>query len=1169
MRLKHVKLAGFKSFVDPTTVVFPSSLCAIVGPNGCGKSNVIDAVRWVMGESSAKHLRGESMTDVIFNGSGSRKPVGQASVELLFDNSKGALQGEYVNYSEIAIKRKVTRDGKNNYFLNGARCRRRDITDIFLGTGLGPRSYGIIEQGIISRLIEAKPEELRVFLEEAAGISKYKDRRRDTENRMRRTLENLERLTDIREELDRQVARLKRQSQSAEKYGQLKREERQLKANLHALRYRLLDVKATSQQMAIQAQEINIESIVAKQVHENSAIEKFRAQHMEKVDVFNEVQARFYAIGTDIARIEQTIHHRQERNRQLQADLEQVRTEQQQTQAHLREDKQKADNWQLELAEIEPQLSILSAAEENTFIELQTAEEAMQAWQQEWDEFNQRAAEPQQRVKVEQSQIQHLEKLQTRLSARHNTLEEEHTRLRAEDVSTTIEPMKQQLVALEQTAADKHRQIDTASAEIQQLRTAIDTYSAQLDRERSQLQTLRGRHASLEALQQDALGNKEHVNQWLAEHTIDNNPRLIDSLTVAPRWQNTVEKVLGSVIQAVTIDSIDVMAHSLESLAEGELVLMDNCNSQAGAYAVDKAPLLAEQVAGDVSLKSVLNGIYTSESLGEALALRKQLTDNESVVTPEGLWLGVNWLRVIHNKDKRAGILARKQELESLTQLIAAAEVRVAGHHDRLREQRQQLQQLEQTREQKRCDLDEHNRHHNDVKSRLSAHSTQLEHQAKRLRQTEHDIADTKAQLENEVRNLSQARALLEEATQAIAKDSHRREQLSTRRDEIRIHLDQMRQRARQDKDKHHALAMQHQLVTTQLQSINENLIRLGEHSQRLDHRCQQLASSLHHNSDPTADNEEELETLLQQRIHVEAALSDARGGCEQLEQQIQQAEHTKDALEQQLKTLRGQLEALRLDKQTVVVQQQNLVRQIEDKGGDLQALIDALPVDAEEQIFEQSLKDTGNRIDRLGPINLAAIDEYTSELERKRYLDAQNDDLREALATLESAIKKIDRKTKMRFKETYEQVNSGLKALFPKVFGGGQAYLELTGEDLLDTGVTIMAQPPGKRNSTIHLLSGGEKALTAIALVFSIFQLNPAPFCMLDEVDAPLDDINVSRYSRLLEEMSDKVQFVYISHNKISMEIAHQLIGVTMHEPGVSRLVTVDLDQAVELAAV
>ena len=1180
MRLKHIKLAGFKSFVDPTTVTFPSNLCAVVGPNGCGKSNVIDAVRWVMGESSAKHLRGESMADVIFNGSGSRKPIGQASVELLFDNSGGAskqniLKGEYANYSEIAIKRKVTRDGKNDYFLNGARCRRRDIIDIFLGTGLGSRSYGIIEQGTISRLIEAKPEELRVFIEEAAGISKYKDRRRDTENRMRRTLENLDRLTDLRDELDRQLSRLKRQSQSAEQYAQLKREERQLKANLQALRHHLLGQQVISKQQEIQKQEIAIESIVAKQLHQQNIIEKCRAEHVEKTDVLNEVQTRFYAIGTDIARIEQDIYHAQERNRQLQANFDQVSTELQQVKTHLAGDSQKAGNWRLELAEMESQLLVVSATEKETGEELQVAEQAMQAWQQQWDEFNRHAAEPKQQVEVEQSRIQHSQKLQQRLSARREALEQERTSLEANNLTAAVEPIKQELAELRQTTTEKHRQIENINNDIQQLRKKIEDESIQLDRERNQLQTLRGRHASLEALQQDALDNGEQINQWLKEQTINDNPRLIDGLTVVSRWQHAVEMVLGHTIQAVAVDNIDEIAHSLPSLTQGELVLVDGTRQRADNITssnhdtIDQAPLLASQVTSDTNLSGLLNGIYTSENLNEALSLQKKLADDESIVTPEGFWLGVNWLRIARRKDGSVGILARKQQLESLEQSITAVRAGVDDYTDRLQNQRQQLHQLEQQREVQRRNVDEHNRRQSKLQSELDIHSASLAHQTKRLQQIDNDMQETHTQLQQETQNLSRARAQLEDATRAIAENSLQHDKLSESRDQLRTNLEQARQQFHHSKDKHHALAMQHQLVKTQLASVNENLDRLAEQDQRLEDRRQQLAASLQNNEDPATERKEELEVLLQQRIHIEAALAEARDDCNRIEQQIQQAEKCKVALETELKSLRSQLEQLRLDRQTLTVQQQTIASQIDEKGGDLQALVNALPTNAEEQTFAQSLEAIGRRIDRLGPINLAAIDEYQSELERKQYLDAQNDDLREALSTLESAIKKIDQETRARFKATYEQVNSGLQALFPKVFGGGHAYLEMTGEDLLDTGVTIMARPPGKRNSTIHLLSGGEKALTAVALIFSIFQLNPAPFCMLDEVDAPLDDINVNRYSRLLEEMSDKVQFIYITHNKISMEVAHQLMGVTMHEAGVSRLVTVDVDQAVELAAV
>ncbi|WP_286804593.1 chromosome segregation SMC family protein, partial [Marinimicrobium sp. UBA4209] len=488
MRLKCIKLVGFKSFVDATTVNFPSNLCAVVGPNGCGKSNIIDAVRWVMGESSAKNLRGEAMTDVIFNGSNARKPVGQASIELVFDNSDKTVQGEYAAFNEISIKRKVTREAQNFYYLNGTKCRRRDITDIFLGTGLGPRSYAIIEQGMISRLIEAKPEELRVYIEEAAGISKYKERRRDTENRMRRTQENLERLTDIRDELERQLSRLQRQAQAAEKYTEYKKEERQLKAQLQALKYRNLDDQAKAKQTGIRDLELRMESFVTDQVNKDTQIEKCRSQYTELQDKFNEVQGRYYAIGADIARIEQTIQHAQERSRQLQTDLEQTERDSREAEDSLQFDREKAEGWEAELMEIEPELELVRAAEESSGDALQESEEAMQRWQTEWDTFNQRAAEPRQRAEVQQSRIQHLEQVQQRLLQRIEKLKEEKSNLQLGSDDEEIEQLNEQLAELDLVVEEKRGRSEALGEELETRREDNNRLADELDQARSKLQ---------------------------------------------------------------------------------------------------------------------------------------------------------------------------------------------------------------------------------------------------------------------------------------------------------------------------------------------------------------------------------------------------------------------------------------------------------------------------------------------------------------------------------------------------------------------------------------------------------------------------------------------------------------------------------------------------------
>lgn len=1169
MRLKCIKLAGFKSFVDPTTVNFPSNLCAVVGPNGCGKSNIIDAVRWVMGESSAKNLRGESMTDVIFNGSGGRKPVGQASIELVFDNSDGSVAGEYAAFNEISIKRKVTRDSQNNYYLNGTKCRRRDITDIFLGTGLGPRSYSIIEQGMISRLIEAKPEDLRAYIEEAAGISKYKERRRDTENRMRRTMENLERLTDIRDELERQLNRLQRQAQAAEKYTAYKQEERLLKAQLQGLKYRQLAQQAHSKQTAIRELELKMESFVTDQVNKDTQIEKYRTQYTDLQDQFNAVQGRYYAIGADIARIEQTIQHARERSRQLQADLEQTQRDRQDTAEHLQADQQKAEDWAAELLELEPELELIHAAEDNSGEALQQAEEAMQRWQSEWDTFNQRAAEPRQRAEVQQSRIQHLEQVQQRLLERIERLKEEKTNLHQDSADEEIAELNERLAELDTEVEAKRASAEAIGEKLEHQRSDNNRLADELDTARGKLQSLRGRQSSLEALQQAALGEKsEAVSDWLQGRQLSEQPRVAETVTVQDGWDKALEMVLGNSLQGVCVNGLDAVAASIEELSQGELILIDT-QSQVTAQAGTKAPRLADQVSADWDLNGLLQGIYVAEDLNEALALRSRLSAEESVITRTGIWLGAQWLRIARDTDASAGVIARRQELEELEQEISHLEATVADL-DRLRDQgREALKQLEQEREHKRRESDEQNRQAGELRAQLSAKRARVEQLTVRRERADTELRDADAQMRQESEQLAEARMILGEAIELMEQDTDQRESLLQQRDTIRTNLDQVRQRARHDKDKAHELAMRHQSLKTQLDAIRQGITRLHEQDQRLRERHELLLESLGESSDPMEEHSMELEANLAKRLAVENELAEARTALETVEQELRSAEQARSRAEQEVQAVRSHLEQERLAAQTFEVQRAGLAQQLEEDDFNLEELLAELPEDAELGSMETELGNIGARITRLGPINLAAIDEYKVESERKQYLDAQDADLNEALQTLDNAIKRIDRETRTRFKETFDTVNQSLQELFPKVFGGGHAYLELTGDDLLDTGIAIMARPPGKRNSTIHLLSGGEKALTAIALVFSIFRLNPAPFCMLDEVDAPLDDANVGRYARLVQEMSEQVQFIYITHNKIAMEMAHQLMGVTMHEPGVSRLVTVDVDEAAELAAV
>jgi len=1164
MRLKSIKLAGFKSFVDPTTVNFPSNLAAVVGPNGCGKSNIIDAVRWVMGETSAKNLRGESMSDVIFNGSGGRKPVGQASIELIFDNSEGRIVGEYASYSEIGIKRKVTRDGQSNYYLNGSKCRRRDITDIFLGTGLGPRSYAIIEQGMISRLIEARPDELRIYIEEAAGISKYKERRRETENRMRRTMENLERLTDIRDELGRQLSRLERQAKSAEKYSEYKKEERQFSAELLALKWRGYDQSASQQKQLIGELEIDQEKILTQRSACDTAIEKLRTQSTDLGDTFNEVQARFYKVGGDVARIEQAIEHAQQRASELHKDLEQTERNFTESEQHLNTDIEKAAGWQAEFDELAPALEKAREAEAISTHALQSAEEAMNQWQQTWDEFNQQSAAPRQQAEVQQSRIQHLEQLLRRLTERHESLATEASSFQASPAEEEMAAIQDQLNDAEVARKSIDTQRQDNSQEIEAARSSAKELSTALDQARSRQQTLEGRRASLEALQQAAMGD-DAEKQWLESKGLGANARLADSVKPDEGWEVAAETVLGSYLQAVAVDDIAANIGLLDDFKKGELLLIGK-GSDAAQASGNKAKLLSELISGDAA-RGLINNIYAAESLSDALALQPSLSAIESVVTRDGIWLGNNWLRVARDKDATAGVLKRKQELETIGNQKQEIETQVSELETQRQANENQLQALETRRQEIAASIAQQQSSYADLRSKLSGFQVQIEQLKARKERAEKELAEVQQQQSSEQENLATARQVLQQAIEKMDADTQQREQLVAQRDQFREQLDSSRQSARQDRDKRHDLAVREGSLTTQLTSILEGIERLKVQVARLQERRAQLREAFNIKDDPTDKYKVELEEKLELRLAIDAELGAARTALESVDHQMREQEKLRGELENQLQVVRSKLEKQRIAAQEISTLSRTIEEQITEKQGDLETLLENLAEDAEMVDWEEQLQLITNRIQRLGPINLAAIDEYKIESERKDYLDAQNAELEEALNTLKTAIQKIDRETRTRFKETFELVNKHIQELFPKLFGGGHAYLEMTGEDLLDTGVTLMARPPGKKNASIQLLSGGEKALTAIAMVFAIFRLNPAPFCMLDEVDAPLDDANVGRYANMVKEMSEHVQFIFITHNKISMEVANQLMGVTMHEPGVSRLVTVDVNQAAELA--
>ena len=1167
MRLTKIKLAGFKSFVDPVTLYIPSNLVGIVGPNGCGKSNIIDAVRWVIGESSARTLRGESMADVIFTGSSTRKPISQAFVELSFDNSEAKLGGPWACYTEIAIKRLVTRDGQSSYFLNGARCRRRDIIDIFLGTGLGPRSYAIIEQGMISQLIEARPQELRIFLEEAAGISKYKERRRETETRIRHTRENLERLDTLREELAERLQHLQRQARAAEHYQRYRAEERRLRAELLALRWRALDAEVTVQEVPIREQETALEAVIAEQRGIEARLEAGRERQLVLTEAFNQAQQHYYQVGSEMARLEQSLAHQRELHQRQRNELEQAEQALEQIVAQRHADETRLAELAALLEGAEPALDAAHAIAAETAEQVAQAEAVLQDWQAAWEAFSLRLGESQRAADVERTRIEHLERQRLQQAQRTERLGLELDRLAETELRKEGEELhrrEQQTQAALVLGQERRVQVE---ARIGELRSIHQRLTATLAETRERVQAARGRLASLEVLQEVALGRCEGaVGDWLKGQQLESAPRLGEQLSVESGWEQAVEVVLDIRLGAICVEDLDGPAAALAKLEQGSLILVD---TTVGISAVPAAPddWLVNKVRAPWPLQGLLAGVRVVAGLEQALARREGLADQESLITPDGTWLGRNWLRIARDADVKTGVLARERDIQVLNAALAQDTEVLERDTAALERLQVELGELERRHAALQEEVNQAHHYHARLQAQLTALRAQLEQYRRRRSAIAEEQEELRRHAEQDEAALAKARRRLDEALLAVERLALERERLTAQRKGLETNLQEQRARAEVARHSIQQQALTVESLRTSRTSTQQALERLGIQQRQLEERRGQLARELLTADEPLETGQRQLEKLLEMRIQAEEELSQARTAVEGQSASLHALEKGRVGGERRAQELRQGLEARRLALGEARVRRQTLVDQLTELGMVPAAILAEMPATASETHWQVRLERLEKRIRRLGVVNLAAIEECAQLAERKHYLDAQNDDLLEALATLDNAIRQIDRETRSRFKDTFERVSAGLQGLFPRLFGGGQAYLELISEDVLDAGVTIMAQPPGKRIGNIHLLSGGEKALAAVALVFAIFQLNPAPFCMLDEVDAPLDEANVERFGELVREMSERVQFIVITHNKGTMAIVRQLTGVTMHEPGVSRLVSVDIEEAVRLA--
>ena len=1165
MQLNKIKLAGFKSFVDPTVVLVPSKLVAVVGPNGCGKSNIIDAVSWVMGESSAKYLRGESLTDVIFNGSSTRKPVGQASVELIFDNQNRTLGGELGAYAEISIRRVITREADSTYYLNGTRCRRRDIVDIFLGTGLGPRSYSIIGQNMISRIIEAKPDDMRVYLEEAAGVSKYKERRRETENRINHTKENLDRLNDIRTELDKQLAVLQRQANAAEKFKILKEEERVIRAQWLGIQWRELDTRLVQLSLQIHQQEAGLAARQAEMGEVNLHIEKQRELQHTVAESFQKVQRDYYAIGNDITRVEQEIRHTQARQQQLKIDVDQVANDWENTQDALVDMQTEFEELTTEGMQLEPHLAEALQSSNAAMTASNAAEESMQNWQNRFDEFNQVAAKTTQTAQVEQTRIQHLEQRIAEIKQQQLKLLTEQQQIDSSQLENELVELSEQALEAATLMEDQDQTLESTRDDAEILRTEQKQLTTQLDQIRNQLQRVNGQQSSLEALQQTALGqHNDQLKEWLVQHDLDKKPRLAQYIEVATGWEYAAEIVLGHHLQALCVESFSDITTAVNALKKGSLSAVASTASLAMTSA--NGDTLLSKITSQWSLESLLAGVYIAETQDEALERCKSLAAHESIVTRAGEWFGPAWLRVSRDDNPASGVFQREYELKQLSKLAEELSSQIEELENTLADNQEQITALELQRDSLQKITHQTHARVAEIQTRQQMQSQRLNEMKARAERFSREQNENAEQLEHVQLTLTTARTTWQQAMTELEQHADLREQLVMERDQLRAQLQKSREIFTQTKEHVQEQQIRLQTIKSQAATLQQTILRLQAQLQTLNDRKIALQkeadniSSIEHLTDA-------LEEALSQRLRVEEEMQTARSNLEAVEQDLRSNEASRHTFERDITKYRDGLETLRLDSQSLKVRAETLREQLTETGFALENILKELPEEANAEEWHAQLTQTTQRITRLGPINLVAIEEYTACSERKEYLDKQYSDLQEGLTTLENAIAKIDKETRDKFKETFDKVNERFQELFPQIFGGGRAYLELTGDNLLDSGVTLMACPPGKRNSTIHLLSGGEKAMTAIALVFSIFHLNPAPFCLLDEVDAPLDDANIGRFCQLVKTMTDKTQFIFISHNKLAIEMGEHLMGVTMNEPGVSRLVSVNVEEAVSLA--
>ncbi len=1169
MQLKSIKLSGFKSFVDPTHFEMPGQLIGVVGPNGCGKSNIIDAVRWVLGESRASELRGESMQDVIFNGSGLRKPSGRASVELIFDNSEGRAQGQWSAFTELGIKRVLTRDGNSSYYVNNQVVRRKDIQDIFLGTGMGPRGYAIIGQGTINRILEAKPEELRVFLEEAAGVSKYKERRKETASRLEDTKENLVRVEDILRELDQQLTRLEKQATVAERHAELSAAMKSQQQLLWFVRQTEAGKEQERHANGIRDTQVSLEEQTAKMRHAETELETMRTEQYALQDKVSQAQGDLYQTNADVSQVESQIRYVQEARQRLQQQSQDLQAQLQ------RWTVQETDAAQAQRT-AEQELSLAAEKEQTLIADLSGLQEQMPAREEAYQIHSRELNDARENLATIDQRLASLGERVRAITTQVEELKGRDTRLEAE-----LAGMRRPDAEALQMAIDRHamaqRKVDEArqkAGEAQQRVPAADearnTAQQQIQSANQELAQTEAKLTALTALQASVQAQGK-IGPWLESKGLKESKRLWQELKVESGWEAALESVLRERLAAVTAKSVQETLALANDAPPSRLAILltEDISPAHTSVPADFIPLLTRvQSAGAPRVAAVLqewlDNIYIANSLEDALHRREKLPAGGAFVTQQGHLVSRVGVQLYAADSEQAGMLARAQEMEGLEKQLRAQKLIQSELQGELDQCTANYQAAHQVAEQTRIAAEQAVQEVHGFEVERMQLTQAEEKYSQRAEQIQGELSELRQQMEQLIQTQEQS---AEELAQSEESKQGLQENLAIAQEKLEL-ATQERDRLREALRSSEMSAQEAAFATRSLQQRIADLQRDQSTARVQIMEIQDKQATSEQELETLSDEEaqDKLQGLLLARSAREAALANARTEQDALLHQLREADEVRMQIERSLQPMRDKVVDLQLREQAARLNFEQFATLLSDAEADLTALEASFSPDLKVGALQSEVTRLGNEIQSLGPVNMAALDELSSSRERKQFLDAQSADLNEAMQTLTDAIAKIDAETRDLLQGTFDQVNTHFGKLFPELFGGGHAELVMTGEEILDAGVQVMAQPPGKKNSSIYLLSGGEKALTAIALVFSLFLLNPAPFCLLDEVDAPLDDANTLRYAQMVAKMSNKTQFVFISHNKITMEIAHQLIGVTMQEQGVSRIVAVDISSAVSM---